>query len=396
SLNMRHPRVLQLIMDSLRYWVLEMHVDGFRFDLAATLARELHEVDRLGAFLDIIHQDPVLSQAKLIAEPWDLGEGGYQVGKFPVGWAEWNDRYRDALRSYWKGDGGLIGELAYRVTGSSDLYERSGRRPYASVNFVTAHDGFTLRDLVSYNEKHNEANGEDNRDGTNSNRSWNCGVEGPTDDPAINALRLQQSRNFVATLLLSQGVPMLLAGDEIGHTQLGNNNAYCQDNEISWLNWESTDQDRELLAFVQRMITLRKRHPVFHRRNFFQGRPIKGAGVKDILWLTPSGLEMTDDEWKQSHAQTLGVLLSGEALDERGDRGEAIKDNNFLLLLNANHEAKPFTLPTIAQDAHWRALVDTTWNDHTRRSMHDSGQPYPLQGRSLALLIEHRRGDRRG
>ena len=396
SLNMRHPRVLQLIMDSLRYWVLEMHVDGFRFDLAATLARELHEVDRLGAFLDIIHQDPVLSQAKLIAEPWDLGEGGYQVGKFPVGWAEWNDRYRDALRSYWKGDGGLIGELAYRVTGSSDLYERSGRRPYASVNFVTAHDGFTLRDLVSYNEKHNEANGEDNRDGTNSNRSWNCGVEGPTDDPAINALRLQQSRNFVATLLLSQGVPMLLAGDEIGHTQLGNNNAYCQDNEISWLNWESTDQDRELLAFVQRMITLRKRHPVFHRRNFFQGRPIKGAGVKDILWLTPSGLEMTDDEWKQSHAQTLGVLLSGEALDERGDRGEAIKDNNFLLLLNANHEAKPFTLPTIAQDAHWRALVDTTWNDHTRRSMHESGQPYPLQGRSLALLIEHRRGDRRG
>ena len=396
SLNMRHPRVLQLIMDSLRYWVLEMHVDGFRFDLAATLARELHEVDRLGAFLDIIHQDPVLSQAKLIAEPWDLGEGGYQVGKFPVGWAEWNDRYRDALRSYWKGDGGLIGELAYRVTGSSDLYERSGRRPYASVNFVTAHDGFTLRDLVSYNEKHNEANGEDNRDGTNSNRSWNCGVEGRTDDPAINALRLQQSRNFVATLLLSQGVPMLLAGDEIGHTQLGNNNAYCQDNEISWLNWESTDQDRELLAFVQRMITLRKRHPVFHRRNFFQGRPIKGAGVKDILWLTPSGLEMTDDEWKQSHAQTLGVLLSGEALDERGDRGEAIKDNNFLLLLNANHEAKPFTLPTIAQDAHWRALVDTTWNDHTRRSMHESGQPYPLQGRSLALLIEHRRGDRRG
>ena len=396
SLNMRHPRVLQLIMDSLRYWVLEMHVDGFRFDLAATLARELHEVDRLGAFLDIIHQDPVLSQAKLIAEPWDLGEGGYQVGKFPVGWAEWNDRYRDALRSYWKGDGGLIGELAYRVTGSSDLYERSGRRPYASVNFVTAHDGFTLRDLVSYNEKHNEANGEDNRDGTNSNRSWNCGVEGPTDDPAVNALRLQQSRNFVATLLLSQGVPMLLAGDEIGHTQLGNNNAYCQDNEISWLNWESTDQDRELLAFVQRMITLRKRHPVFHRRNFFQGRPIKGAGVKDILWLTPSGLEMTDDEWKQSHAQTLGVLLSGEALDERGDRGEAIKDNNFLLLLNANHEAKPFTLPTIAQDAHWRALVDTTWNDHTRRSMHESGQPYPLQGRSLALLIEHRRGDRRG
>ena len=396
SLNMRHPRVLQLIMDSLRYWVLDMHVDGFRFDLAATLARELHEVDRLGAFLDIIHQDPVLSQAKLIAEPWDLGEGGYQVGKFPVGWAEWNDRYRDAVRSYWKGDGGLIGELAYRITGSSDLYERSGRRPYASINFVTAHDGFTLRDLVSYNEKHNAANGEENRDGTNNNRSWNCGVEGPTEDPAVNVLRLQQSRNLIATLLLSQGVPMLLAGDGTGHTQQGNNNAYCQDNEISWLNWDLTDQDRELLAFVQSMIAIRKQHPVFHRRNFFQGRPIKGAGVKDILWLTPSGLEMTDEEWKQSHAQTLGMLLSGDALEERGERGESIKDNNFLLLLNANHENKPFTLPPAGPEARWRALVDTTWNDHTRRSMHESGEVYPLQARSLALLIEHRKGERRG
>jgi isoamylase len=396
SLNMRHPRVLQLIMDSLRYWVLDMHVDGFRFDLAATLARELHEVDRLGAFLDIIHQDPVLSQTKLIAEPWDLGEGGYQVGKFPVGWAEWNDRYRDAVRSYWKGDGGLIGELAYRITGSSDLYERSGRSPYASINFVTAHDGFTLRDLVSYNEKHNAANGEENRDGTNNNRSWNCGVEGPTEDPAVNALRLQQSRNFIGTLLLSQGVPMLLAGDGTGHTQQGNNNAYCQDNEISWLNWDLTDQDRELLAFVQRMIAIRKQHPVFHRRNFFQGRPIKGAGIKDILWLTPSGLEMTDEEWKQSHAQTLGMLLSGDALEERGERGESIRDNNFLLLINANHENKPFTLPPVGPEARWRALVDTTWDDHTRRSMHESGEVYPLQGRSLALLIEHRKGERRG
>ncbi len=310
TLNMRHPRVLQLIMDSLRYWVLEMHVDGFRFDLAATLARELHEVDRLGAFLDIIHQDPILSQVKLIAEPWDLGEGGYQVGKFPVGWAEWNDRYRDAVRSYWKGDGGQIGELAYRITGSSDLYARSGRRPYASINFVTAHDGFTLQDLVSYNQKHNEANGEDNRDGTDNNRSWNCGVEGPTDDPDVKALRSQQKRNLLATLLLSQGVPMLLAGDAIGHTQQGNNNAYCQDNEISWINWDEASADLELLAFARRVIALRKDHPVFRRRNFFQGRAIKGVGVKDILWLMPDGREMTDEEWGQEFARSLGVLLS--------------------------------------------------------------------------------------
>ena len=396
SLNMRHPRVLQLIMDSLRYWVLDMHVDGFRFDLAATLARELHEVDRLGAFLDIIHQDPVLSQAKLIAEPWDLGEGGYQVGKFPVGWAEWNDRYRDAVRSYWKGDGGLIGELAYRITGSSDLYERSGRRPYASINFVTAHDGFTLRDLVSYNEKHNEPNGEDNRDGTNNNHSWNCGVEGPTDDPEVTALRLRQSRNFFATLLLSQGVPMLLAGDEIGHTQQGNNNAYCQDNEVSWLNWDLLEQDRELLGFVQRMVSIRKQHPVFHRRNFFQGRPIKGAGVKDILWLTPEGHEMADEEWKRSHANCLGVLLSGEALEEHGERGEVIKDSNFLLLMNAHHEEISFTLPSVAAGLKWRALVDTNWTDHARRSVHEKGSTYPLQPRSLALLIEHRGVERRG
>jgi len=396
SLNMRHPRVLQLIMDSLRYWVLDMHVDGFRFDLAATLARELHEVNRLGAFLDIIHQDPVLSQTKLIAEPWDLGEGGYQVGKFPVGWAEWNDRYRDALRSYWKGDGGLIGELAYRITGSSDLYERSGRRPYASVNFVTAHDGFTLRDLVSYNEKHNEANGEDNRDGANNNRSWNCGVEGSSDDPQINALRLKQSRNFIATLLLSQGVPMLLSGDELGHTQQGNNNAYCQDNEISWLSWDLQEPERDLLAFVQRMVMIRKQHPVFQRRSFFQGRPIKGAGVKDILWLTPEGHEMTDEEWRRSQAQCLGMLLSGEGLEEYGERGESIKDSNFLVLMNAHHEDIAFTLPSVAVGAKWRALVDTTWTDQTRRSVHESDSTYPLQARSLALLVEHRGLDRRG
>jgi isoamylase len=395
SLNMLHPRVLQMIMDSLRYWTQEMHVDGFRFDLAATLARELHEVNRLGAFLDIIHQDPVLSQVKLIAEPWDLGEGGYQVGKFPVGWAEWNDRYRDAVRSYWKGDGGLIGELAYRVTGSSDLYERSGRRPYASINFVTAHDGFTLRDLVSYNQKHNEANGEENRDGTDNNRSWNCGVEGPSDDPAVNALRLQQSRNFLATLLLSQGVPMLLAGDGIGHTQKGNNNAYCQDSEISWLNWDMSQQDRKLLALVQRMIKLRKEHPVFRRRNFFQGRPIKGAGVKDVLWLTPDGREMTDEEWKQSSAQCLGMFLTGESLGESGPRGEPITDDNFLLIMNANHEDAPFTLPALKPEATWRAIVDTTWEDLTQRSMHEGGSSYALRARSLALFIEHKVNERR-
>ena len=396
TLNMRHPRVLQLIMDSLRYWTLEMHVDGFRFDLAATLARELHEVDRLGAFLDIIHQDPVLSQTKLIAEPWDLGEGGYQVGKFPVGWAEWNDRYRDALRSYWKGDGGLIGELAYRITGSSDLYERSGRRPYASVNFVTAHDGFTLRDLVSFNHKHNEANGEDNRDGTDNNRSWNCGVEGPSDDPAVNHCRLQQSRNFIATLFLSQGVPMLLAGDELGHTQQGNNNAYCQDNEISWLNWDLQPQDRELLAFVQRMVMLRKKHPVFRRRNFFQGRPIKGEGIKDIVWLSPDGREMADEEWKQSSARCLGMALTGKGPLEYGDRGEPITDDNFLLLINAHSEEIPFTLPQLGPGQSWRAIVDTTWSDHARRSIHEAGTSYPLTGRSLALLIEHRASERRG
>jgi isoamylase len=396
SLNMRHPRVLQLIMDSLRYWVLEMHVDGFRFDLAATLARELHEVDRLGAFLDIIQQDPVLSQTKLIAEPWDLGEGGYQVGKFPAGWAEWNDRYRDAVRAYWKGDGGLIGELAYRITGSSDLYQGNGRRPYASINFVTAHDGFTLRDLVSYNEKHNEANGEDNRDGTNNNRSWNCGVEGPTDDPSVNALRLQQSRNFIATLLLSQGVPMILAGDGIGHSQQGNNNAYCQDNEISWLEWDLHDRNRELLEFMRRMIKLRKSHPVFRRRHFFQGRPIKGAGIKDILWLTPDGREMTDDEWKQSSARCLGTFFAGDGLLDRGERGEPITDDNFLILMNANHENAAFTLPALDSKAGWRPIVDTSWTDDRTRVVHDASTAYDLKARSLVVLIEHRGKERRG
>ncbi|MGA7322540.1 MAG: glycogen debranching enzyme GlgX, partial [Candidatus Sulfotelmatobacter sp.] len=391
TLNMRHPRVLQLIMDSLRYWVLEMHVDGFRFDLAATLARELHEVDRLGAFLDIIHQDPVLSQVKLIAEPWDLGEGGYQVGNFPVGWAEWNDRYRDTVRSFWKGDGGVFGDLAYRITGSSDLYAHSGRRPYASVNFVTAHDGFTLQDLVSYNDKHNQANGENNRDGNNDNRSWNCGVEGPTGDPGIQALRAKQKRNLLATLLLSQGVPMMSGGDEIGHTQMGNNNAYCQDNETSWLNWNLQPQDRELLTFVQRMINLRKRHPVFRRRRFFQGRPIKGADVKDVLWLSPGGNEMTEDEWRNSSVHSLGMFLSGQGLDETDERGRKLSDTDFLVLLNPHHEDVAFILPAFRPASRWMAWMDTSREDGLRAAdTHDSGTAYPLQARSLVVLLERR------
>jgi glycogen operon protein len=393
TLNMRHPRVLQLIMDSLRYWVLEMHVDGFRFDLAATLARELHEVDRLGAFLDIIHQDPILSQVKLIAEPWDLGEGGYQVGKFPVGWAEWNDRYRDAVRSYWKGDGGLIGELAYRITGSSDLYARSGRSPYASINFVTAHDGFTLNDLVSYNGKHNEANGEENRDGTDNNRSWNCGVEGPTDDPAVNALRARQKRNFLATLLLSQGVPMILAGDAIGHTQNGNNNAYCQDNEISWINWALKPEEQNLLSFAQFMIALRKNHPIFHRRNFFQGRAIKGAGIKDIQWLRPDGQEMTDEEWKQDSARCLGMFLAGGALGEVDERAQPVKDESFLVLMNAHHETIPFVLPTLAQGEVWLALVDTSCEPTgSPGCRHDAESTYSIEARSLVVLTVRAEG----
>jgi isoamylase len=389
TLNMRHPRVLQLIMDSLRYWVLEMHVDGFRFDLAATLARELHEVDRLGAFLDIIHQDPILSQVKLIAEPWDLGEGGYQVGKFPVGWAEWNDKYRDVVRSYWKGDGGLIGELAYRITGSSDLYARSGRKPYASVNFVTAHDGFTLQDLVSYNSKHNEANGEDNRDGTDNNRSWNCGVEGSSDDPHVKQLRARQKRNFMATVLLSQGVPMLLAGDEIGRTQAGNNNAYCQDNEISWLDWTPEHMDRETFGFVQQLIALHKQHPVFRRRKFFQGRKIKGAEIKDIVWLRPDGAEMTDEEWNQDFARCLGVALSGAAIDEVNERGQRVHDENFLLLMNAHFEEISFALPAPSGGAGWIVVIDTscqTSGDGSR--FYFGSTAYPLQARSLVVLVE--------
>ncbi len=388
TLNMRHPRVLQLIMDSLRYWVLEMHVDGFRFDLASALARELHAVDRLGAFFDIIHQDPVLSRVKLIAEPWDLGEGGYQVGNFPIGWTEWNGKYRDTIRAYWKGDGGIIGEMAYRLTGSSDLYEHGGRRPYASINFVTCHDGFTLRDLVSYNEKHNEANGEESRDGESHNLSWNCGEEGETNNKHIQMLRNRQQRNFLATLFLSQGVPMLLAGDEIGRTQRGNNNAYCQDNALTWLDWKPNAEKVQLLNFVRRLIRLRKAHPVFRRRYFFQGQDIRGAGVKDVTWLRLEGGEMTDAEWNQSFARCLGLALAGENIDEHDDRGRQLTDNNFILLFSSHHEDLEFTLPAEPALARWEVELDTSYEDGNgqQRRLYHANEPYPLRKRSLVVL----------
>ncbi len=393
TLNMTHPRVLQLIMDSLRYWVTEMHVDGFRFDLASTLARELYDVDRLGAFFDIIHQDPVLSQVKLIAEPWDLGQGGYQVGNFPVGWTEWNAKYRDVVRAYWKGDGGLIGELAYRLTGSSDLYEKGGRTPCASINFVTAHDGFTLHDLVSYNHKRNQANLEQNRDGENHNLSWNCGFsdddDGPIEDPVIEALREKQKRNLLATLFLSQGVPMLLAGDEMGRTQSGNNNAYCQDNDTSWVQWRLASKDRELQAFVEHLIAIRKSHPVFRRRHFFQGRSIRGADIKDLVWLNPEGEEMSEGEWNLSHARALGVRLSGEGLEECGDHGEEIRDDDFFLVLNAHHEQIEFVLPSFRPETVWRTVIDTGRAVSRRRDrVHECGARIPVRARSLVLLMQ--------
>ncbi len=394
TLNMMHPRVLQLIMDSLRYWVQEMHVDGFRFDLAAALARELHDVDRLGAFFDIINQDPVLSRVKLIAEPWDLGEGGYQVGNFPVGWTEWNAKYRDALRSYWKGEGGLIGDLAYRLTGSSDLYAHNGRRPYASINFVTAHDGFTLDDLVSFEQKQNLANGEKNRDGNDNNLSWNCGVVGATDDAAVLALRAQQKRNFLATLFLSQGVPMLLYGDEMGRTQQGNNNAYCQDNALSWLNWDLTPADRELLAFVRQMIALRRAHPVFRRRSFFQQQRLRGR-TKNILWLNPDGLEMGDDEWNLGFARCLGMYLAGDSIGEVDRRGMPVGDDDFLMLLNASADEIPFTLPGFRSHLRWQVEVDTHLASGASSRRYARGSSYPLQARSLVLLRQPAEAARR-
>ncbi|HSN71631.1 MAG TPA: glycogen debranching protein GlgX, partial [Steroidobacteraceae bacterium] len=394
TLNMQHPQVLQMIMDSLRYWILEMHVDGFRFDLASALARELHEVDRLGAFFDIIHQDPVISRVKLIAEPWDLGEGGYQVGRFPVGWTEWNGKYRDTVRSYWKGDGGLIGELAYRLTGSSDLYGHSGRRPYASINFVTAHDGFTLTDLVSYNRKHNEANLDDNNDGEDHNRSGNCGVEGPTDDPAVVELRRRQKRNFLTTLFLSQGVPMLCAGDEMGRTQHGNNNAYCQDNPISWIRWDLTEPDLDLLEFTRRLIAFRAAHPSFRRRNFFEGRAIRGHQVSDIIWVDPAGTEMSEEQWRESFARSLGVYLSGTAIGEHDERGRPIVDDDFLVLLNAHHGDLPFRIPAIESAPEWHLVIDTAFEQGFAPAPRicRAGETYLLQDRAVVVLRHAREG----
>jgi glycogen operon protein len=362
SLNVRHPHTLQLIMDSLRYWIEEMHVDGFRFDLASALARELHDVDKLAAFFDLVQQDPLVSQVKLIAEPWDVGEGGYQVGMFPPLWTEWNGKYRDTVRDYWRGEPGQLPELASRLSGSSDLYETSGRRPVASVNFVTCHDGFTLADLVSYDRKHNEANGEDNRDGSDDNRSWNYGAEGPTDDPAIVATRDRQVRNFLVTLFLSQGIPMLLAGDELGRTQQGNNNGYCQDNELSWVDWAAAAKHSELTDFVAALSALRKAHPVFRRRRFFSGRAGGSQdGQRDIIWLHPSGAEMTGSDWNASDLRSLAVCLNGDAITEPGPRGERITDADFVLLINAQPEAVTFTIPAGfgAPGVQWQLLVDT-------------------------------------
>jgi isoamylase len=374
SMNMRHPHVLQIIMDSLRYWVSEMHVDGFRFDLAATLARELHDVDRLSSFFDLIQQDPIVRQVKLIAEPWDIGEGGYQVGNFPPLWSEWNGKYRDTVRDFWRGADQTLAEFGYRFTGSSDLYEATARRPNASVNFVTAHDGFTLRDLVSYNEKHNEANGEENRDGESHNRSWNCGAEGPTDDPAIIALRARQTRNLIATLMLSQGVPMLLGGDEIGRTQGGNNNAYCQDNEISWYDWEHADQN--LLRFTQQLLRLRRRHPVFCRRRWFQGRPIHGTEVSDIGWFTPAGQEMSEEDWRAGFAKSLGVFLNGRAIPTPDERGERIYDESFYVIFNAHHDALPFTLPDERWGTAWVTVFDTAQDGTHFMREDDTGRTF--------------------
>jgi isoamylase len=388
TLNLQNPRVLALLMDSLRYWALEMHVDGFRFDLASALARELFEVDRLGSFFDTIGQDPVLSQVKLIAEPWDVGAGGYQVGNFPPGWNEWNDKYRDSVRAYWKGDEGLIGEFARRFTGSADLYEASGRKPHASVNFVTAHDGFTLEDLVSYNDKHNEANGEDNRDGHDNNRSWNCGAEGPTENAAIDALRRHQKRNLIGTLLLSQGIPMLLAGDELGHTQNGNNNAYCQDNDLSWLDWDLDDEQKDFLDFVAHMIQLRRQHPVFSRRRFLQGRTVSD-GIKEVAWLRPDGQEMTQNEWDMPFTRCVGVYLAGAAIQRVDGRGRPVRDDNFLVLFNAHHEAIPFMLPEFHAGCGWLSVLDTASDAKPFEPRAFAAKSlYSLQGRSVAVLTE--------
>lgn len=387
TLNTVMPNVLRLIMDSLRYWIQDMHVDGFRFDLAATLARELHEVDRLGSFFDIIHQDPVISQVKLIAEPWDIGEGGYQVGKFPPGWAEWNGKYRDCMRDYWRGAESGLGEFALRFTGSPDLYKDDYRRPTASINFITAHDGFTLNDLVSYNEKHNWENGENNNDGESHNRSWNCGLEGPTDNLQILSLREKQKRNFLTTLFLSQGVPMLLAGDEISRTQKGNNNAYCQDNELSWINWKKADGN--LLNFTQKLIHFYKKHPVFTRQRWFKGQPIKGVGLEDIVWFQPSGEEMTEENWNHDFAKSLGIYMNGYGLRMVGERGEKITDNSFYIIFNAHHDYLPFKLPGIKYGSRWIKVIDTDENYIGERGQtYGPEEEMEVEGRSIIVLKE--------
>jgi isoamylase len=388
TFNLLHPRTLQLVMDSLRYWVLEMHVDGFRFDLASTLARDANGVNKLHAFFEIIHQDPVLSQVKLIAEPWDVGEGGYQVGNFPVLWAEWNGKYRDIIRSFWKGDEGKIGEVAYRLTGSPDLYQHDGKRPYASINFITAHDGFTLTDLVSYNEKHNEGNGEKNHDGDNNNYSWNHGVEGPSDDPEISVLRERQRRNFLTTLFISQGVPMLLGGDEFGRSQNGNNNAYCQDNEVSWLNWEKRDEKQNaVFEFTRRLIQLRHQHPVFRRPKFFQGRRIRGSEIKDVMWFNPGGNEMSEEDWSLPFARCLGMMLSGDTIDVLNFQGEPIRDDTFLFLLNAHYETILFLLPG-QEHIGWQLLIDTGTESGflAEPKSFASGDELPVIDRGACLL----------
>lgn len=391
ALNLHHPRVMQFVMDSLRYWVEEMHVDGFRFDLAVTIARDEAAFNSQSGFLDAVRQDPVLSRVKLIAEPWDVGEGGYQLGAFPPGWAEWNDRYRDVVRRFWKGDTGLTGEFASRITGSSDIFENHGRRTWASINFITAHDGFTLKDLVSYNDKHNEDNQEHNQDGSSNNNSWNCGVEGPTDDPQIRTLRGQQQRNLLATLLLSQGTPMLLAGDEFGRTQRGNNNAYCQDDDISWINWDAIDDEgRKLLEFVRRLIRLRREHIVFHRNRFFHGGLIPGTELCDITWLRRDGAQLDDEDWNAPHHRFLSFLLCGEAGNYHLTAfGEPQPDDTFLVVLNADHEQVAYTLQPLPADASWQLLLDTSHNDGIGEGqLLQGGQVYNVSARSFVLFVQ--------
>ena len=387
TFNLLHPRALQLVTDSLRYWVEEMHVDGFRFDLAPALARNHQGVNRLHPFFQVIQQDPILSQVKLIAEPWDVGDGGYQVGNFPAPWSEWNGKYRDAVRSFWKGDERRVGEMGYRLAGSPDLYQHSGRCPYASINFVTAHDGFTLNDLVSYNEKHNELNGDGNRDGDNNNLSWNCGVEGPTDDPQINALRERQRRNFLTTLFLSQGVPMLCGGDEWGRTQMGNNNAYCQDNEISWFDWTRDEKQNEFLEFARKLISFRNAHPVFRRPKFFQRRRIRGSEIRDVMWFNPGGSEMSKEEWASPFVRCVGMLLSGDTSDVVNFEGEQVRDDTFLLLINAHYEAIPFVLPG-QENIEWQLILDTVNQNGFLTEPRElaSGDDVDLGGRACCLL----------